>query len=56
VSVNVDAIIVAGFIASSNIAVIAVLSATPVARLRGVTAVTVGGTVLGVAPVLKVHT
>jgi hypothetical protein len=43
VRVNVEAVIVAGFIASSNIAVIAVLSATPVALLRGVTAVTVGG-------------
>ena len=56
VNVNVAAVIVAGFIASSNAAVIAVLSATPVALLRGVTAVTVGGVVLAFAPVLKLHT
>jgi hypothetical protein len=56
VRVKIAAVIVAGFIASSKAAVIAVLNATPVALLRGVTAVTVGGVVLATEPVVKLQT
>lgn len=50
VKVNVDALIVAGFIASLNVAEIAVMTATAVAPLAGIVETTVGGTA-----VVKVH-
>jgi hypothetical protein len=51
VKANVAAVIVAGFIASLNVAEIAVLTATSVAALVGIVEMTVGGTA-----VVKVHT
>jgi hypothetical protein len=51
VSVNVDVVIVEAFIGWLKVAVMGAVIATPVAALRGVTAVTVGGT--GAAPVVK---
>src|SRR5438034_6683084 len=48
---NVDVLIVAESIASLNVAVTAVVVATPVAPLAGDTPVTVGGVVSGVAVV-----
>jgi hypothetical protein len=51
VRVNVDALIVAGSMASLNMAEIAVLTATAVAPLAGIVETTVGGTA-----VVKVHT
>src|ERR1700722_10401263 len=51
VKVNVAAVIVAGFMASLNVAEIAVLTATAVAALTGIMETTVGG-----AAVVKVHT
>ena len=51
VKVNVAAVIVAGFIASLNVAEIGVLTATAVAPLAGIVETTVGG-----AAVVKVHT
>jgi hypothetical protein len=51
VKVNVAAVIVAGFIASLNVAEIGVLTATAVAALTGIVETTVGG-----AAVVKVHT
>jgi energy-converting hydrogenase Eha subunit B len=53
VSVKVDEVIVAGFIAWLKVAVMAEAIATPVAPLAGVTDVTVGGT--GAAAVVNVH-
>jgi hypothetical protein len=51
VKVNVAAVIVAGSMASLNVAEIAVLTATAVAPLAGIVETTVGGT-----SVVKVHT
>jgi hypothetical protein len=51
VKVNVDALIVAGSMASLNMAEIAVLTATAVAPLAGIVETTVGGTA-----VVKFHT
>jgi hypothetical protein len=51
VNVNVAALIVAGFIASLNMAETAVLTATEVAPLTGTVEITVGG-----GAVVKVHT
>jgi hypothetical protein len=51
VNVNVAALIVVGFIASLNMAEIAVLTATAVAPLTGTVEITVGG-----GAVVKVHT
>jgi hypothetical protein len=53
VRVKVDEVIVDEVIAWLKVAVTVELTATPVAALSGVTAVTVGGT--GAAPVVKVH-
>ena len=54
--VNVDPEIVAGFMSSLNVAVIAVLFATAVAPGAGTVTVTVGRVVSGSAAVVKVHT
>jgi len=45
----------AGFIASLNVALTAALSATPVAPLAGLVSVIVGGVVSTPAPVIKLH-
>jgi hypothetical protein len=54
VTVKVEELIVAAFIAWLKVAVRADVTATPVAALRGVTDVTVGGTG-GAAAVVNVH-
>ena len=54
--VNVVPEIVAGFMSSLNVAVIAVLFATAVAAGAGTVNVTVGRVVSGKAAVVKVHT
>jgi hypothetical protein len=51
VKVNVATLIVAGFMASLNVAEIVVLTATVVAALRGIVETTMGG-----AAVVKFHT
>ena len=51
VKVNVAAVIVAGFMASLNVAEIAVLTATAVAPLAGIVETTVAG-----GAVVKIHT
>jgi hypothetical protein len=56
VNVNVAALIVAGFIASLNVAEIAVLTATEVAPLTGTVEITVGNEEVGDGAVVKVHT
>jgi hypothetical protein len=53
--VKVAALIVAGFIASMNVAVTAVAGQIPVATLGGVSEITVGGA-QGVVLVVKVQT
>jgi hypothetical protein len=49
-------VIVAGAIALLKVAVIIWLRGTPVAPLRGIVEITVGGMMSGVAPVVNVHT
>jgi hypothetical protein len=53
---NEAAVRVAGAIASSNVPVTALLTATPVALLSGLLELTVGGVVSAPAPVVKLHT
>jgi hypothetical protein len=53
VTVKVEALIVAGFIATLKAAVTTVLGQMPAAPLRGVTETTVGGVRLGLAPGLQ---
>jgi hypothetical protein len=55
VKVNVEAVIVAGFIASLKVAVTTVLGQTLAARLAGVSEIKVGAA-QGLLPVVKVHT
>jgi hypothetical protein len=55
VKVVAGLMIVAGFMASLNVAVTAVLGHIPTARLSGVTEITVGGA-HGSLAVVKVHT
>lgn len=56
-NVNVELVMVAGFIALLNVAVItAVLGQIGVAMFGGVTSVTVGGVIAHDADVVKVHT
>jgi hypothetical protein len=46
-------VIVSGFIASLNVAVIVLLTATPLALAAGIVEVTVGGVVSGAGPVVN---
>jgi hypothetical protein len=55
VNVNVEPLMVAGFIASLKVAVATVLEQTPVVAVGGVSEITVGGT-QAVAAVVNVHT
>ena len=55
VTVKLVPVIVAGFMASLKVALIAVLVATPVAAAAGRVSVTVGRAVSGAAPVVKVQ-
>ncbi len=54
--VIVKVVIVNGFIASLNVAVIFPFTDTPVAPLAGTVEITTGGVTSAVVPVVKVHT